>query len=258
MVVETKPRVEQGIYPFDKFRQELGESNFGKLFLRVLENQFSNEPIEGVEIALFLGSAASVKAIIQSKGWDIDAHFTKEQAIEIALEQSTKIQDKEKYNRIWTEKEVQRGYFSGRGLTQAFMDDLSRFASHDWQKQPVVDTPTFLAIRQLGLIVVKGRASDQKKELWRKRFIGKNYTKQKPAENSDNGAIVQEEWVNLDPDCVHHWVIATPNGVYADARCKRCGSERCFVNGSDGLVAVKKGKKQRAYVIIGSKSSTEL
>lgn len=258
MIVEAKQRVEQSMYPLDKFRQELEGSNFGKLFLRVLENRFSNEPIEGVEIALFLGSVLSVKTIIKSKGWDIDAQFTQEQAIEIALEQSTIIQNKEKYNRYWTEKEVQRGYFSSLGLTQAFMDDLSGFASHDWQKHPLVDTATFFALRQLGVIVAKGRANDKLKESWRKRYFGKNSIKQEAADKPSNGVTAQEEPVIVDPDCIHHWVIAAPNGAFSEGLCKRCGSTRSFKNATLPRTIIKRTKRRTPDVIIDSNSSREI
>jgi hypothetical protein len=38
------------------------------------------------------------------------------------------------------------------------------------------------------------------------------------------------------PACVHHWVIASPDGAMSLGRCKRCGTEKEFPNSAeDGL-----------------------
>ena len=35
------------------------------------------------------------------------------------------------------------------------------------------------------------------------------------------------------PVCVHHWVIASPNGEMSAGRCKICGAEREFPNSAE-------------------------
>ncbi|HYM13970.1 MAG TPA: hypothetical protein VEZ14_00225 [Dehalococcoidia bacterium] len=38
------------------------------------------------------------------------------------------------------------------------------------------------------------------------------------------------------PECIHHWVIASPNGAMSLGKCKVCGLEREFPNSAeDGL-----------------------
>lgn len=34
-------------------------------------------------------------------------------------------------------------------------------------------------------------------------------------------------------ECLHHWVIETPNGAFSAGHCKRCGAERRFRNSSE-------------------------
>lgn len=34
-------------------------------------------------------------------------------------------------------------------------------------------------------------------------------------------------------DCVHHWVIASPNGAMSVGTCKRCGFEKEFPNSAE-------------------------
>jgi hypothetical protein len=33
--------------------------------------------------------------------------------------------------------------------------------------------------------------------------------------------------------CVHHWIVAPPDGPTSGARCRRCGEERAFSNNPD-------------------------
>ena len=35
-------------------------------------------------------------------------------------------------------------------------------------------------------------------------------------------------------DCVHHWLIDTPNGPVSDGLCIKCGEEREFANWQPG------------------------
>jgi len=143
-MVETYRNKQQEPYHPDIFKKQLEHSSFGKLFLALLDNEFKHEPIEAADIAAFLGNVNSVKTIIRSKKWDVQGLFSKEQAKEIALEQSVKIQATDKFDNLWTEREIMRGYFAPRGLNKELMDNLSSFVSHNWKTHPYVDTPTFV------------------------------------------------------------------------------------------------------------------
>jgi hypothetical protein len=38
-------------------------------------------------------------------------------------------------------------------------------------------------------------------------------------------------------NCVHHWIIDDPNGVYSFGRCTRCGLVKRFVNNWEEFMA---------------------
>jgi len=42
--------------------------------------------------------------------------------------------------------------------------------------------------------------------------------------------------------CAHHWMIETPNGETSEARCKRCGKTRDFLNYSQRKVMTRSVK----------------
>ena len=35
-------------------------------------------------------------------------------------------------------------------------------------------------------------------------------------------------------DCVHHWIIDSPNGPVSEGRCEKCGARRHFFNALEG------------------------
>ncbi len=39
-------------------------------------------------------------------------------------------------------------------------------------------------------------------------------------------------------DCVHHWIIDDPNGVYSFGRCTKCGLVKRFINNWEEILAV--------------------
>jgi len=43
-------------------------------------------------------------------------------------------------------------------------------------------------------------------------------------------------------ECAHHWMIETPNGETSQARCKRCGANRDFLNYSQRKVMTRSVK----------------
>ncbi len=43
---------------------------------------------------------------------------------------------------------------------------------------------------------------------------------------------------NRQKDCVHHWIIEDPNGVYSFGRCTKCNLVKRFINNWDEIVAV--------------------
>lgn len=43
-------------------------------------------------------------------------------------------------------------------------------------------------------------------------------------------------------ECAHHWMIETPNGETSEARCKRCGKTRDFLNYSQRKVMTRSVK----------------
>jgi len=48
--------------------------------------------------------------------------------------------------------------------------------------------------------------------------------------------IVQEPEAPVQPVCVHHWVIASPDGETSTGKCRVCGLEKEFPNSAeDGL-----------------------
>jgi hypothetical protein len=50
--------------------------------------------------------------------------------------------------------------------------------------------------------------------------------------NRLNTAVVEGELANQE--CVHHWVIADPDGPTSDGFCKKCGSSKEFMNYFEG------------------------
>jgi len=244
-MVETYRNKQQEPYHPDIFKKQLEHSSFGKLFLALLDNEFKHEPIEAADIAAFLGNVNSVKTIIRSKKWDVQGLFSKEQAKEIALEQSVKIQATDKFDNLWTEREIMRGYFAPRGLNKELMDNLSSFVSHNWKTHPYVDTPTFLAIRQIGLIIKASRISDVEKKHKKIIYIGKsNHNKEEETLNT-NGKSEPREPLILDENCKHHWKIASPNGVYSEGTCIYCSSRADFRNGPKWTDSSEEAKEIR-------------
>jgi hypothetical protein len=45
--------------------------------------------------------------------------------------------------------------------------------------------------------------------------------------------VVSEDVAGSDPDCTHHWLLATPNGETSRGVCKYCGAIRHFKNSED-------------------------
>lgn len=39
-------------------------------------------------------------------------------------------------------------------------------------------------------------------------------------------------------NCVHHWIIDDPNGVYSFGRCTTCGLVKRFINNWEELLAI--------------------
>ena len=52
------------------------------------------------------------------------------------------------------------------------------------------------------------------------------------SENSANTATIEDEISNSE--CVHHWVIADPDGPTSNGSCKKCGSAKEFMNYFEG------------------------
>jgi len=52
-------------------------------------------------------------------------------------------------------------------------------------------------------------------------------------------------------ECLHHWVIDTPNGATSAGHCKRCGVEKEFRNSSEEMqwdrdnFSLRGGKRRR-------------
>lgn len=49
-------------------------------------------------------------------------------------------------------------------------------------------------------------------------------------------------------DCVHHWIIETPNGPTSEGICKGCSASRLFPNAIEETSVLSKGHNKTRYM----------
>ena len=62
---------------------------------------------------------------------------------------------------------------------------------------------------------------------------------------------------DISMNCVHHWDIESPNGLYSRGICRYCGEERMFSNWRDWDEGYKVQKHRAAVWSAGSRDFEE-